>query len=68
MPAFSVQLEEFNIVSCTQVQTVFFITHTQIDIDEKGNGSIKLSALNTDEAMSFANKQIEIYKKPTEPT
>ena len=64
MATFKIEIKEYNGIACIQIQSLINVPRTKVDIDEDGNGSIRLFALNTDEAMNFARKCLEIYKKP----
>jgi hypothetical protein len=62
MPTFSIEAKGYNIITCTQVQTVTFVTFARADINKAGDGRIKLSASNPDEAINMAKKRLEAYK------
>jgi len=53
-----VAIKEFDVVSCTQIQTVILIPQTKLDVDADGNGSITLAALNTDDAITKARSYL----------
>jgi hypothetical protein len=63
MAIFKVEVKGYDIVTCIQVQTIMYYNPLTVNIDNAGNGSVKLTATSPDEAIDLAKKQIEIYKK-----
>jgi len=63
MGTYSIEIRAYQIITCTQVQTVIALQPTLVNIDEEGNGRIKLKAKNVEGAMELVRQYLEKVTK-----